>query len=554
MNTLFLEVGAVILVAGGLSLIAQRFRQPLIIAYILTGVLVGPSVFGFVEDEGAFQTMSEIGIAILLFTVGLNLNWRSIKDVGRVALATGIAQALFTSLIGFGIGRLLGFDYVTAAFLSVAFAFSSTIVVVKLLADKDDLDRLYARIAVGMLIVQDLIAMFALLILAAFRDGGSIGEVVTVSLVKGIVVLAALWVVSHVLLPRVFRFAARSQELLFLSAIAWCFALAGALYLVGFGIEIGALLAGISLAGSQWQREIEARVRPLRDFFLIIFFIVLGTHLGIGNLGAVVWPAVIFGMFVLFGNPLIVLLIMRFMGYHPRVGFLTGTTVAQISEFSFILLSGAVAAGLISGDVMPLATMVGLVTIALSSYLISYNSAIYERFRFIFDWMATGRPTREARRKEKAECMLFGYQRMGRGILPKLQEVSERVLVVDCNPEVIEQLAHEGVASCYGDAGSEDLLQFVSADKAKLLISTIPDVHVSRDILEYVRARKSKAIVVVTVRKAEEAERCYALGASYVIIPTMLGGEAFGQYLQKQKLRRGGWQSLAKRHMRQVVK
>lgn len=548
-NELFIQVAFVILVAGALSLLADRLRQPLIVAYILTGIIVGPSLLGVAQTQDVFSAMAEIGIAFLLFIVGLNLNWRNVHDVGRAAVLGGVAQVVVTSLAGLGVGRLLGFDLSTSAFLAVAFSFSSTIIIVKLLSDKEDLERLYGRVAVGILIVQDVIAMFLLLIVAALRNGGDLTVVLGESFVKGVAVLAFLYVFAHVGLPRIFKWAARSQELLFLITIAWCFGLASALQLLGFGIEIGALLAGISLAGSGFQHEIEAKIRSLRDFFLVIFFIVLGTQLSIESLGHIVLPAAVMSLYIIIGNPLIAMGIMRFLGYHPRSAFMTATTVGQISEFSFILLSAGIMAGLVEPNALPLATLVGMITITVSSYIIAYNERIYDRFSFLFSWMEGSHVIKEGRREAAPGIVLFGYHRMGATIHKALRSVPGDVLVVDFNPMVIEELADRGIPAMYGDAGSEDVLKFIHAERAKMLISTIPDMNVNYDLLDYLRAHRSRASIIVTARQAEDAARCYALGASYVIIPSVLGAEAFSEYLAAKKTKKVAWQTLARRHM-----
>lgn len=549
---LFVEVGAVIVVAGLFSVLAYRLRQPLIIAYILTGVLVGPGVFGLVHSPDMFAGLSQIGIAFLLFIVGLNLNWRSVREVGSVAFIGGLSQVVFTSLLGYVISRLLQFDVTTSIFLAVAFSFSSTIIIIKLLSDKEDLDRLYGRIAVGMLIVQDIIAMFLLLVVAALRDGGDLTAALTTSFGKGILVLVVLALLARYVLPPLFKFAARSQELLFLIALSWCFAIASALLTLGFGIEIGALLAGISLAGTGFQHDIEAKIRPLRDFFLIIFFIVLGTQLTFASLSALWLPALIMSLYVLIGNPLIAMIIMRLIGYHPRSAFLTGTTVAQISEFSFILLTGGIAAGLVAEESIALATAVALLTITLSSYMVAYNEQIYERLAFIFERFGLGRHG-EGHRAKTADYVLFGYNRMGKRLLPQLQDLPGETVVVDYDPTIIDELAESGVPSMYGDAGSEEVLRYLRVEKAKLIVSTIPDAEVTVDLLDYLRARHSRATVIVTARNASEVGHCYALGATYVVIPSVLGGEALGQYLKLKKTAKSGWQSLARKQQHHII-
>jgi len=546
MNSLFLEIAAVMMTAGVLSLLAFKLRQPLIIAYIATGIIVGPGLLGLTQSLDVFETMSSIGIAFLLFIVGLNLNWRNVKDVGRVAIIAGLAQVMITSIIGTSIALALSIPLQTAMFLGVAFSFSSTIIIVKLLTDKEDLDRLYGRIAVGMLIVQDFIAMMILLVLSALHEGQGLQTILTVSLAKGVVTVFVLWLLAKLVVPTLFKYAARSQELLFLIALGWCFAIASALQYFGFGIEIGALLAGITLAGTGFQHEIVAKIRSLRDFFLVIFFIVLGTHLTLGSFSAMIVPAIVLSAYVLIGNPLVAQIIMRFMGYHPRTAFLAGTTVAQISEFSFIMLAAGIAGGYVIPEALTLATLVGLMTIAGSSYLVAYNETIYEKIAKIFP--SKRKVEHDAMVHDGAEVILLGYDRMGREILPAVKEMTDDYRVIDFNPAVVEALLVEGIPVSYGDVGSEDVLLMHHVDKAKLVISTIPDMSVNDDILDFMKHRHSKTSVVVTVKSSEDAKRCYDLGATFVIVPSILSGERFAEYLGSRKQKKGMWDALAKKY------
>lgn len=546
LNSLFLEISAVMMTAGIFSLLAYKLRQPLIIAYIATGIVVGPGLLNLAHSVDVFETMSSIGIAFLLFIVGLNLNWRNVKDVGRVALIAGFAQVIITSIVGTGIALALNVPLPTAIFLGVAFSFSSTIIIVKLLTDKEDLDRLYGRIAVGMLIVQDLIAMMILLVLSAMQSGQSVQAILSFSLGKGLITVFVLWLMAKLVVPKVFSYAARSQELLFLIALGWCFAVASALQYFGFGIESGALLAGVSLAGTGFQHEIEAKIRSLRDFFLIIFFIVLGTHLTIGSFGSVIVPAMILSAYVLVGNPLIAQVIMRFMGYHSRTAFLAGTTVAQISEFSFIMLAAGIAGGYVLPEAMTLATIVGLITIAGSSYLVAYNERIYEK---IARWFPQRKHEHDDVKHVGADVILLGYDRMGVEILPAIEAMTSDYRIIDFNPAVVERLLTEGKPILYGDVGNDDVLLMARADVAKLVISTIPDMSVNDGILDFFQHRHSKATVVVTVKSSSDAKRCYDLGATFVIVPSVLSGERFGEFLEKRKGKKTMWNALAKTYM-----
>ncbi|KKR86932.1 MAG: Transporter, CPA2 family [Candidatus Uhrbacteria bacterium GW2011_GWF2_41_16] len=538
LESLFFEIGGVLVAAAGFSFLAYLLRQPLIIAYILTGLFVGPNLLAVTHASDVFDTLSQIGVAFLLFTVGMGLNWKRVKEVGGVALASGAGQVLFTSLIGWFVARALGFDLITSIFLSIAFSFSSTIIIIKLLMDKDDLETLYGKISVGFLLVQDVIAMIILLVVGSLKQGGELGDVLGSSFLKGALVVIAIWFLSKYVVPSVVRMAAASQELLLLFALGWCFAVAGLLVFFGFGVEMGALIAGISLSGTPFEREIHARVRPLRDFFLVLFFIMLGTHLPLADIGIILRPAMIFSFFILFGNPIIMLLVMRALGYHPQTGFLAGTTVGQISEFSFIMLGAGIVAGYIPVTILPLATFVGLLTIGVSTYLIKYNEQLYEHFRPLLRWLEKGRIKHEEHARRHAtgpQAILFGYHRMGTILLPQLQKLYKKILVVDFDPQAVQTLAEQDIPFVYGDAGDEHFLEDLRVEHAKLIISTIPDVSISTSLLDYLHTHKYKGVVIVTVKQSEDADICYATGATYVIVPSVLSAERFQELLKTNR-------------------
>lgn len=555
LEELFFEIGTIIIIAAVLSMIIFRLRQPLIIAYLIAGVLVGPAVFGFAHSGEIFEVMAQIGVAFLLFSVGLGLNWRGVKDVGGIAVATGVGQVLFTSAVGFFIGQLLGFDPMASIYLAVAFTFSSTIIIIKLLSDKEELDTLYGRISVGFLLVQDFIAMLILLGLGAFASGASLTQVVSTTLVKGIVIIPVLWFISAKVVPVIVAYAAKSQELLFIYSIAWCFLIAGLLTWLGFGVELGALIAGVTLSGTVFHREINARIRPIRDFFLIIFFIVLGTQLDISQFSQVVIPTVVFSAFILIGNPLIVMLIMRVLGYHPRTGFLAGTTVAQISEFSFIVIGAGIAAGHIGNDSLAIAAAVGIVTIAGSSYLISANEWIFDKLYPLFRWLEPKR-TLSFEHKSQARnhpILVFGYHRIGAQLIPTLKKMKKPYAIVDFDPQVVRDLSSVGERIIYGDAGDDQFLKEIMAEKSRFVISTIPNARISLGILLYLKECKFKGTVIVTVRTKQDAKRCYEAGATYVIIPSVLGGAKLNEFLQSNKTKRTSWKTLGKEQLGSLI-
>ncbi len=351
------------------------------------------------------------------------------------------------------------------------------------------------------------------------------------------------WFVSAKIIPRVLHYVAKSQELLFIFSVAWCFVVASLLAKAGFGVEIGALIAGITLSGSLYDREINARIRPLRDFFLIIFFIVLGTRLGFDGLGASVLPVIAFSLFILIGNPLIAMLIMRLLGYHPRTGFLAGTTVAQVSEFSFILIMAGIAAGHVGGGALALATAVGLVTITVSSFMIQHNELLYERLKFLFRFLEPKISLSFEHRHERkaSDIVLCGFHRTGAELLRTIRAFKRSYVVVDFDPVAIEQLAKQGEPAVYGDAGDENFLEEMKTDRAKLIISTIPDVTISLGMLTFLRMRKFKGVVIVSAHTVQEADNCYRLGATYVIVSSVLSGRKFSEMLAHKKIVKRAW-------------
>lgn len=383
----FYEFAIILLFAALLGGIGQLLRQPLIVMFIALGIIVGPAVFDVVKSKDNIHLLAEIGISILLFIVGLKLDLRIIKSMGKIALLTGLGQVLFTSLFGFFIGLAFGFSALHSFYIAVALTFSSTIIIVKLLSDKKEIDSLHGQIAIGFLIVQDIVVILVMIVLSALRldTGTSLTTDILRAIESGAILLFVTWAAMKWIIPGLSAFLARSQEMLTLFAIAWALTLASAGELMGFSGEVGAFLAGVSLASSSFKDVISSRLVSLRDFLLLFFFVNLGANLDLSVIGSQVVPALVFSIFVLVGNPIIVMIIMGAMGYRKRTSFLAGLTVAQISEFSLIFAGLGLAVGHITEETVGLITLVGLITIGLSTYLILYSHQIYD---FISPWLS----------------------------------------------------------------------------------------------------------------------------------------------------------------------
>ena len=441
---IFTEIAVLLLLAAAVGALGVRLRQPLIVAFIAVGILVGPSVLGWVSANDQVDLLAKLGITLLLFVVGLKLDLHIIRTMGPVALATGLGQVAFTSIIGYLIGLGLGMTPIAALYVAVALTFSSTIIIVKLLSDKHEVDTLHGRIALGFLIVQDLVVVFAMIGLNALgetRDASMTYTVLAV-LLKGGAFLLVIGLATRYILPRLLHLLSRSQELLVLFGIAWAVALATLGDMLGFSKEVGAFVAGVSLASTPYRDALGARLASLRDFLLLFFFIDLGARLDLGLLGAQLMDSLVFSLFVLIGNPLIVMVIMGVLGYRKRTGFLAGLTVAQISEFSLILGALGVSLGHLQAETMGLITLVGLITISASTYMIIFSHPLYERLGPWLKVFERQCPYRELGQGEApedgvTEIVLFGMGRYGSGIARALRERDCRVLSVDYNPELV---------------------------------------------------------------------------------------------------------------------
>ncbi|HSI90066.1 MAG TPA: cation:proton antiporter, partial [Adhaeribacter sp.] len=482
----FYEFSLILFLAALLGSIGQLLKQPLIVVFIALGILVGPSVLNIVRSKDNIDLLAQIGIAILLFIVGLKLDLRIIRSIGKIALITGLGQVIFTSLIGYFIGLALNFSSMHSFYIAVALTFSSTIIIVKLLSDKKEIDSLHGQIALGFLIVQDIVVIVVMIVLSALKQPGegpmaiSIGKIF---LAGGSLLLVTLVFMKYII-PRLSAFLARSTEILTLFAIAWAVTLASLGELMGFSGEVGAFLAGISLASSQFKELISSRLVSLRDFLLLFFFVNLGANLNLAAIGSQVPEAAVFSVFVLVGNPLIVLIIMGLMGYRKRTSFLAGLTVAQISEFSLIFAGLGLAVGHISEEIVGLITLVGLITIGLSTYLILYSQQIYGLIAPALGIFERHNPTREQNlHNEKVNCydlIIFGVGRFGGHIAEKLdQHPDMHYLGVDFDPQVVECWQAKDRHIIYGDLEDPEILEQIPYQSARCIVSTVPDPELS---------------------------------------------------------------------------
>jgi Kef-type K+ transport system membrane component KefB len=510
----FTLMAAILAVAAGVGFLANRARQPLIVAFIAVGILVGPSVLGWVSDTEPIELFAEIGIAVLLFLVGLKLDLHLVRTTGKVALITGLGQVVFTSIFGFGLALALGMSATVALYVAVALTFSSTIIIVKLLSDKRELDELHGRIALGFLIVQDIVVVLVMIVLTTVGGDreGSVPAQIALVVAQGAALVAAMAVIIRWVLPRLLHLVASSQELLIVSAVAWAVSVAAFSDWLGFSVEVGAFLAGFAVASTPYRETIAASLTGLRDFLLLFFFIELGAQLDFSAIGSQVPAALVLSVFVLIGNPVIVLVIMGLMRYPKRVSFLAGLAVAQISEFSLILITLGRELGHVGNDAVGLVTLVGMVTIATSTYMILYSHELFDRLSgplSIFE--RRGVVDDAAREHDDTDVIVYGYGRFGRRLVEHLAANGHHVLVVDWDPHTRvvtdDPTLVDRITRRFGDADDPEFPASLPIDSARWIVSTIPRVDTNKVLANSLHRWGTTAKVAVTAHTAIDVHR-----------------------------------------------
>lgn len=484
--SLLQTIGLITVTATAAVLAARHLQVPAIVAYLFTGLLLGPMLHLLPQStDGAgedVQVIAELGIVLLLFLVGLELSLAKVRDVGKVALAAGIGQVVFTAVGGTLLALMLGFTWIESIFLATALTFSSTVVVVKVLDQKGELDSLYGRIAVGIFLVQDLVVIVVLTVLAGLGSAESMSPAkVGIGIGRafgGMALLLTLALVaSRYVLPRPFGWIARSPRALVVWSLSWCIALVVLADVLGLSREIGAFLAGLSLAQLPCSSDLRRRVHPLMNFFIAVFFVTLGAQMRF-DAAADHWLAgIVLSLFVVIGNPFIFMWIIARFGYGERTCFFTSVTVAQISEFSFVFAAVGLSAGLIDESILSLIAVVGLVTIVASVYMMLYNQPLYEA---VHRWGLLR--MFKARRVEDEEnvsgqgesarghIIVVGMNVLGLLLVRRLHERGHDVLAIDTDPH---KLAGLPCRTMIGNVDYLSVLHEAGVARAKLAITAL---------------------------------------------------------------------------------
>ncbi|MFZ9873359.1 MAG: cation:proton antiporter [Steroidobacteraceae bacterium] len=534
-SSTFGEIAALLVLAAVVGFFGLLLRQPLIVSFIIVGLIAGSSALDLVRSDAEIDLLSELGIVMLLFLVGTKLDLKLIRSLGTVSLLAGLGQVVVTAASAYLIGIALGLEPRANLYVSISLAFSSTIIIVKLLSDKREIDSLHGQIALGILIVQDLVVVVAMIALAAIgiraESAGHGGATVESVLISGAVLVAFVAIfVRYIANPITERLAA-APELLVIFAIALASILATVGELVGLGKEIGGLMAGVALASTPYRETISARLAPLRDFLLLFFFIALGSTIDLSNFGRNAFNAATLSIFVLILKPLIVLTILGMMGFRKRTGFLSGVTLAQISEFSLIFIALGVSIGHLDQQSLGLVTMVGLVTIAASTYLITYSHDLYARFEpLLAKFERSGTPLEPHDDKTRVDpsprIVVFGLGRFGTAIGRRLQQRAIDILGVDFNPEAVNQWRDIGLRAKFGDATDPEFISELPLEKTQwvvLTVSAYPPGLTHEDarttLIQILRMTGYRGKIAVTSHDSGDVSRMLAAGADIVIEP-----------------------------------
>jgi len=524
----FLEVAVVLSVAAVLGALAHWLRQPLIIAFIVAGILLGPAGFDWVHAHDQVDLFAKLGIGLLLFVVGLKLDPRLIRAVGYVTLKAGAGQMILTALLGYGTALMFGLAPLAAAYVAASLMFSSTVIIVKLLSDKREIETLQGRISLGVLIVQDIVVILLMIVVASAGSPSSapdFGQQVIEVLATGIGFLGIVALLTRFALPSLLHALARQPELLTLFAIAWAIGLASLGVALGFSKEVGAFVAGVSLAATPYKAVLAARLVSLRDFLLLFFFVDLGVQIDMAHLAESIFPALVLSAIALVGKPLMIAVLVSQSGYSRRTSILAGLNLGQISEFSLILAALGLSTGHIEPAVVGLITLVGLVSIGLSTYMIQYSDRIYERLISFRLFQEKGAPNSGRINKEDelgkdlpVDALVFGLGRYGRNLAQELRRRGHTVMGIDHDPERVRYWQSQGLATLYGDLDDTQLLHALPLEDARWVINTIPDLDRGMALLHTLQEVGYRGRTALAADTIQHRDAYLARGADVVLL------------------------------------
>lgn len=540
MDNIFIQLAIILGASSLLGYVTHKLKLPILIAYLLVGLVIATFPGLDLKNSSVLHFLPEIGIAFVLFLVGMELDLREIKSLGKVVVMASTLQIIISSIAGFAIAGALGFGSVEALYLGLGLAFSSTIVVVKLLLEKNDLNSLYGKLSIGILLLEDLIAVIILVGLTVspslFQFGFQQSFPIVAFVLKVVLLFGATLVINRYILPKIFDGVSESAELLFLSAIAWCFIYVAFALTLGFSVVIGAFLAGIGLASSPYHYQIQGKVKPLRDFFVTLFFVYLGTQVNFSDLGKVYPTIIAFTLYAVLAKPVLFLLVLGGFGFRKHTMFQTSINLSNISEFSLIIMVVGLQMGLVSTNSITVIAVSLILSTILSSLAITKSAIVYKYVKSFLAFFERKTPYRLIEETShydlKDHVVVIGVQQVGESLIRFFQKEDIPQVALDFNPYQVEKLLKAKVPVVFGDMGDPEVLEVLNLNEAKMIISTVPDLINNKLLIEEVKDRNLHIPIIVRADNMKEAKSLYKFGASFVFVPDVVSGEYLVEKLQ----------------------
>ena len=540
--TLSLDLAIILLAATFAGFLARRTGQPTIIAYILAGVVVGPVVLGLVEVTELTETLSELGLAFLLFLLGIKMRIDEIKHVLAPIIKISLPQMAAVAAVGAGVSLALGFGPIESVIIGLAVMYSSTAVVIKMLTDLDEATTLHGKIDVGVLLVQDVVVVILLAVLAAGRPESATEVATTLAIVLALVALitVAALAASKYALPPLFRRIADNRQIFFLVAISWAFLFVFVsdninVFLAPLGlqaylsIEMGAFLAGVAIAQLPYSKELQDRVNPLTDLFVMIFFASVALSLDAGQLLFYWREAVIAAVVLMIGKFVVFFTLLNWQRFDRETTFFGSLYMIQVSEFGVVVGVAAVAGGFIGVEFLGFLTLLALITMSISVYFFAYGEALYDRLEPTLERFEADETFTEQKRDYTDHAVVVGYDGVTRNALTLLADHYHDLVVVDRQAAHIEELTENGYDAVFGDLASGSIRKDVALKRADFVLSSSDQLEIGKAIL---RETTADTTVVLEAKTEEDARRLYANGADYVILGSALSAERLADYVR----------------------
>jgi len=538
---LSLDLAIILLAATVAGFLAKQTGQPTIIAYILAGVVVGPVGLGIVEVTELTETLSELGLAFLLFLLGIKMRIDEIRHILAPIVKISLPQMAGVAAVGTGVSLALGFDTIESVIIGLAVMYSSTAVVIKMLTDLDETTTLHGKMDVGILLMQDVVVVIILAVLAAGRPDSATEVATTLAVVLtlvAIITVAAL-AASKYALPPVFRRVADNRQLFFLIALSWAFLFVFVsdnvnLFLAPLGItaylsiEMGAFLAGVAIAQLPYSKELQDRVNPLTDLFVMIFFASVALSLDAGELFFYWEQAVVAAVVLMVGKFVIFFVLLSWQRFDSETTFFGSLYMIQVSEFGVVVAAAAVAGEFIGVEILGFLTLVALLTMGVSVYFFAFGDALFERAGPYLSRFEAEETFTEQKREYTDHAVVVGYDDLTRNVLGLLEDYYDDLVVVDRRTDHVAQLEAEGYDAVFGDIASSSIRKDVALEKADFVLSSSDSVDVGKKIL---RETSDDATVVLEANDPGDVRDLYDRGADYVIRSVSLSSDRLVDYL-----------------------